>query len=338
MVIIKEIYLYVWFITLVMILSHYISAQTYQKLLFVWMVVATVQAILVILQVILQFGSESSDPLDLFQNPNLAASYLLISLFMVALATSSLRCIRIISLVLICGGILATGSRASMLAAVFGCLTILAFPRFKKLCFLDKRSIVVVKMLVIFIMVLSAIIVIAQSSIFRHSIKHDVADRYNTKFTVTYLLYSATDRLGTWAEGLYCLSKGNIFLGVGQDASKEALSISENITGILRPQSMHNDLVSFLVERGVLGLLGFLILCMCIADRILRQYRFESQSGIRSLTVSILMGGCVAIVVTSLFHQVFHFRHFWFFLAIIYSNSFHAQSTAKKMYPTILWD
>ena len=62
------------------------------------------------------------------------------------------------------------------------------------------------------------------------------------------------DRLRLWSSGWQGAAP-RLVVGVGPG---EAINYAVNLQGV--PNSLHNDLLAYLVERGVLGLLGFLTL------------------------------------------------------------------------------
>ncbi len=70
------------------------------------------------------------------------------------------------------------------------------------------------------------------------------------------------------------------------------------------PLEVHNDTLSFLVERGPIGLVGFIGLWVVL-------WRFGRRRGL----VHLMM---LSLLVASLFRQTMHYRHLWLLLALAF--------------------
>ena len=69
-----------------------------------------------------------------------------------------------------------------------------------------------------------------------------------------------------------------------------------------QPLQVHDDMLSFLVERGPIGLIGLIGLWVVI-------WRCAKPRGIARLMI-------VSLFVASLFRQTMHYRHMWLLLAL----------------------
>lgn len=80
---------------------------------------------------------------------------------------------------------------------------------------------------------------------------------------------------------------------------------------------LHNDLLAFLVERGLLGALGLVLFAMTALSKSLRMMQIHKRHPERAgPVVVIFLAGLVAILVESQTHQVFHARQVWAMLAL----------------------
>jgi O-antigen ligase len=109
---------------------------------------------------------------------------------------------------------------------------------------------------------------------------------------------SQNSRYGLWSQGWKAWV--NHPMGVGPNgvlSRKFAQGYGYNLP-------IHNDLLSYLVERGPIGLIGLIGLWVVI-------WRKGRPRGAARMLVA-------GIVVSSLFRQVMHYRHVWMFLAIAF--------------------
>jgi len=119
---------------------------------------------------------------------------------------------------------------------------------------------------------------------------------------------SSEGRFALWQRGLQVILDRNVFMwGVGPENFRV---VDE------QAKQLHNDLLAFGVERGLLGVLGLVILGAIAASRafyMLQMYRKCPQRA--GLVVVVFLAAIVAILVASLTHQVFHSRELWLVLA-----------------------
>jgi O-antigen ligase len=114
-------------------------------------------------------------------------------------------------------------------------------------------------------------------------------------------------RLGLWSEAV-ARTGPRALVGVGPGEAKTQLQIANGSVrnGVLTVHSLHNDYLAFLVERGILGLAGLLLLYGALLRRAAWVVGTGRPRGIRA---AALAAGVVATIAGSLFHEVVHYRH-----------------------------
>jgi O-antigen ligase len=120
---------------------------------------------------------------------------------------------------------------------------------------------------------------------------------------------SSAGRLGLWSEAV-TRAGPRVIVGVGPGEARQELQISNGDinpdTGALSTHSMHSDLLGFLIERGIVGFTGLLLLYAALLRRV---WRVLVVGRHRRIGVAALGAAVVANAAHSLFHETFHFRH-----------------------------
>ncbi len=111
----------------------------------------------------------------------------------------------------------------------------------------------------------------------------------------------------TWDEASPHLVLG---IGPGQLASLDV----ESRTGVTRT-SVHNDYLSALIERGLLGLVAYLALCAALARWCGRLLVAEGSG---RATHRALAAAVWANLLFGVFHETYHFRHIWMLFALVW--------------------
>jgi O-antigen ligase len=118
------------------------------------------------------------------------------------------------------------------------------------------------------------------------------------------------ERLAIWSSG-WRGAAPRLTIGVGPG---EAINYAMTLDGT--PISLHNDLYAFLIERGILGLLGFIALQVTL----LRWGgRLVTSEGRGQDTMRGLGAAVVASLVFSMSHETLHFRHVWVLYAMLWA-------------------
>jgi hypothetical protein len=324
-VVLKEVYLFTWFVAMTVLLSR-MSKRHWRTVMLVWLGTVLLHGALIIAQLlsadVWRFVSDLGNqpvlheryrPSGLFITPragnaNKAAFFQLMG-FVPLVVTARSRTLSLSLGALLTCSILATGSMGATVAlsagVVVGIMTVLlssnnALHLFRALMHVVGTAAIAGALL------LSSLDTSQQSHL--RGIILDRADK------------SSSGRLALWQRGLGVLIQrdGPLIAGVGPESFRV-------IDG--RGNQLHNDFLAFVVERGVFGGLGFILLiaiaCWRAFSLLPRSGAPESQLGVRS---AVFLAATASIAVESLTHQVFHSRELWVVLAtqeaLVYQSTY----------------
>jgi O-antigen ligase len=115
---------------------------------------------------------------------------------------------------------------------------------------------------------------------------------------------SRDGRLQLWSEGIDAWSESP--LGVGPDGVKSrTIGVRGGAKESGGAYEIHADALGYLVERGIIGLVGYFGLWITL-------WRSDSRRGIgRALITALLVAG--------LFRETMHYRHAWLLLAVAFA-------------------
>lgn len=315
---VKAVYLYLWLVTLCSAWEN-LGPRHVRWLQWAWLASAVANGVLIVAQFLHPpllasmnasvagiGGLDEYRPSGLLANSNAASFFQLLAF--VPLITLGLPRLRTFALGLfLLLTLLGTGSMAGMLAFGVGVVaTLVGLLVF----FRDLRT--VLQLLVVAALGTAAVgalvLVLAQTVPAIHDrIEYVITGRGEG---------SAAGRFEIWESGIRILTTDAPLLGVGPDAFRL-------ITG----KEMHNDLLSFAVERGPFGLLALLVFLAAALRGGLQTMRLWGERGTnRGLVFPVAM---VAIVVVSLTHEIFHQRPLWLFLALQEGMRWRALGTAQ---------
>ena len=316
-VVLKEAYLCVWFATLAAVFVS-LDQTKLRRLLLVWCVVAVLQGLLISAQFfspvmfqstktfLEQFGAvDVWRPSGTFENANAAAFFQLfgfVPLVLLCLPSS----VGIIVGILLVISIIGTGSLgavAAFLASLGIGLVVTAVRRG------DWRPLVKVA-------TLSAVAVAFLAGLMSLLISQlpDVAAR------LEYMFYGRTERsaegrFGLWTRGTSLFLTEMPLLGVGPDAFMQLNEATLKIPS-QKATYLHNDMFAFLIERGVAGLLGLILLGVMVVGRSIRLLKLEKSCiSYTGPPLVIFLAAMVGTLIESQTHQVFHARQVWLTLA-----------------------
>jgi O-antigen ligase len=125
---------------------------------------------------------------------------------------------------------------------------------------------------------------------------------------------SIAGRLTLWSQA-WDGAGSQVVVGVGPGAAARIPLVE----GTLQ-RGLHNDYLAFLIERGVLGLLGLLALTAALlrwSGRLLGGYLPDGRAG--WWPPAGLGGAVVASLLLSTNHESFHFRHLWVLLGLAWA-------------------
>jgi len=308
----KEMYLYIWFLTMVNIIGKKLP----KHLLTVFVLSATVIAIVAIAQWFFpqfleattsfpqkvwsgNFLDGSYRPTGFFRDPNMLGNYLVFSVFLLVGSPvwrrKRLRWIVAGCLVI---GILASGSYGSIMMLIAGVSIV---------CWLHRRYLVVpailVRLIVGVIVIGGAIFVLRGSFL-----QTEASSFFSQRYIMQRIEKSYKDRIYIWRPAFEGFIANPFGVGPGLFFHKEHG----------RFVYIHNDCLAMLVERGILGGIGTIWLLISILRLIPPSdvRRVNSPSVSRLYRVA-LMGALVAMSASSLSINNFRFRQLWFLLFLL---------------------
>ncbi len=122
---------------------------------------------------------------------------------------------------------------------------------------------------------------------------------------------SSGGRLSLWSRGIDALVEHNAFLwGVGPENFRV-------VDAAQTDNQLHNDTLAFLVERGLIGVLGLGLFAFIPARRALFALRHAGRSPLARYELAVFLGFLAATVVESITHQLFRTRELWLALAVL---------------------
>jgi O-antigen ligase len=242
-----------------------------------------------------------------FHDPNLAANYLLCAL-MVLLATRAIqrRWIRFLGVAVILTAVFFTGSNGAMVGLVVG-LSVATVTRILKTRG-PVSAIAVVAFLVLLVGIggphvdPSALQEKAAGSV---QLLADSVGRTDSSGSEREILFS---------EGLRLFNTGDL-IGVAPGRTKHTLANA----GASYVKEAHNDYMGTLVERGVLGGVGLIVLISAAGVRLTRVTFRPLRPNVAALVPKpeYLLGLAFALLASGFFYEVLHFRHLWAFLGLV---------------------
>ena len=302
-VLLREFYLYIWFATLAAMFAV-VDDATLRKLLIAWVCATLGNGLIVVAQFVHPSLLETMNasvaglgnfdehrPSGLLANTNAAGVFQMMGFVPLVLLRLPQRHILPLGAIMF-AMVLATGSMGAILAVCVGLfaalvVTATVLNNWKAAVQFTFRAGMGAASLLAILFLIST-----QSAAFRERMR--------------YLLFargtrSAESRFDIWNEGFEILMSQMRLWGIGPDHFK--LHVGHEI---------HNDFLSFMVERGFLGLLGlglFGLAAMMHAMRIVRERRAD-------WSMVVFPAAVVAFFVEAQTHEIFHMRPIWLGLAI----------------------
>ena len=324
----KEVYLYVWFVTVTAVFTS-LEPGLVRRVLLVWTVVAVLHGILLVAEFIspsfylfminllghlakidTRYFPRST---GLFQNPVWAALFELMGF--VPLLLLGLR------------------RELSLLLGMVLLLSILATASLGSLTALLGASVVAVILLLLmgghlkFFVWLAAVVSLA-AGLFALSISQlPVVLASLEKLTTDRAAHTVGERLFLWGGGTEVLFSAQSILGVGPN----------NYRDFLENKTLHNDALEFGVERGVIGLLGLVLLAGEALNSAVRILLKQIKSGDTAQPSGVIfLAMLFGVMLESNAHQIFHFRSVWLGMALLEATFFRMISpssvvTAKRV-------
>jgi hypothetical protein len=325
MVIFKESYLFIWFIS-VTILLYKLKGKDLRIVLYAWSFVVILHGLLMVAQFLSpeiwrltnSLGGNSARMegyraaglfiCDKAGCANKAAYFQLLGFVPILLAGFPKR-ITIILGTTVLVSMLTTGSMGATLAFSSGLVIAgLAIAFFKNKLFL------VVKYFFRFVI---AVVLLAGLLYIVTSLNQGYRAHFE-KIIVGRFEKSSGGRFSLWQRGIDALLEHNAFFwGVGPENFRVVDAAETD-------NQLHNDTLAFLVERGLIGVSGLALFAAIAIRRAISILQITGKDPKRArLELVVFLAVIVATMVESLTHQMFRTRELWLFLAVqeaIYFN------------------
>ena len=315
LVLAQDMFLLLWAVTLA--LGRYdpaiIAAATVT-----WCRVAVVYSAIAIVAYLIGFaplsgvtGKDGVRASYTFGDPNLAGNYLVTSLFvMMACQRPRAASTRRIGYVLVLVAMGFTGSNGAMLTLLIGgvlCISIHIYHRrgaFAGVMSLTVAAVLAATMLVFVVPRVNFDAIRAQASA-GVPLLRDSFGRSGS---------STTERATILGEGKDLFLRGNA-TGVGPARTKASFAANQEPY----VKEAHNDYLATLLERGLIGALGLLLLGGAIATRCWRLLNGTLPPALAAVVPRfwLLVAIAPVMAVAGGFYEVLHFRHLWTWLGIV---------------------
>jgi O-antigen ligase len=250
-------------------------------------------------------------------NPNLAASYLLTSFFvLVASPWPRHRTARLAAAGAVLFGLYLTGSNGALLGLAVGLPVLLLAAAMQRTSGAGERQGVVGAALLAGGLLLGVVVLTAGVPKVEVSEVQALATREKAGAlggNVGRLDRSVNGRLAIWSNA-WGAAGPRVLVGVGPGSAPEIPFARRTLR-----RGLHNDYLAFLIERGILGLLGLLAFVVVLLRWSGRLLQDRLPDGRRRWSVAGLAGAVVANLVLATNHESFHFRHVWVLFALTWA-------------------
>jgi O-antigen ligase len=318
-VIVKEIYLFIWFFVVAALLFQ-LSAADLRRVLRIWSWVVIGHGGLMIAQFLSPDIWEFTNALggnaarlegyraaglficDKAGCANKAAFFQLLGFVPLLLAGYSSRRTALLGIFLF-SSMMTSGSMGATLALTSG-----LFVAIFTIAYFNNSLTVVIK----YLMGVAVILSIVGGGLYLAGRQSQDQQNHFEKIIVGRYDKSSGGRFDLWGRGINVLLEHNAFFwGVGPENFR-AVDPSGN------DNQLHNDTLAFLVERGLLGLIGLgLFATITLKKSIQTLQIFREDPKRAGPGVVVFLAALVAIFVESLTHQIFHTREMWLVLALL---------------------
>lgn len=341
LVIFKESYLFIWFLSIT-ILLYKLKAIDLRMLLVAWSIVVILHGLLMIAQFLSPAVWRLTNSLggnsarlegyraaglficDKAGCANKAAYFQLLGLVPILLAGFSKRTTTILAIILIIS-MLTTGSMGATLAFTSG-LIIAGLA----IAVLKNKLLLVIKFFVRFVLAILILggllyIITSQNRSYRAHFEKIIVGRFDK---------SSGGRFDLWQRGIDAMLEHNAFFwGVGPENFRIVDAAEAD-------NQLHNDTLAFLVERGLIGVLGLALFAGIAVTRAISIFQSANKDPKRArLEMIVFLAVIAATMVESLTHQLFRTRELWLVLAIqeaVYFNSVMTSKDEVKLASSVL--
>jgi O-antigen ligase len=315
LVLAQDLYLYLWFVTTV----HFFAYRSRMDVVaIIYIVVACIIALMGVADeytgALGGLFTATHRATGTFENPNMFGNYLNIGLFLAWAVGKGGKPIMYLAIPILLFGIIATGSNGALLSIMVATAAVVAAYPSRK--WAERIGILLV----------GAALGLA------------ILGNWNERWTDATLarmsqgrsavggaaVESAEDRIPLWLDAIDSFE--HFPLGVGPaNFNRLGGPISRDYHG------PHNEYIGMLVERGPLGLAGWVGILVCLA---LGVHAARSVSSALPLAVEPLYGVVAVIAIHASTMEVFHFRHVWMAFAVVAAATFQAELLKRGALPS----
>jgi len=299
----KEMYLYIWFVTALHFVIHHSRAATVAS---IWVRIAATLALLMALDSHTGlFGGHIGGELrgaGTFENPNMCGNYLAMSFFLAWSLAGAGRRGFYVAMPILVAAVLATASNGALLSLSVGCAVVFSMTVGRRSLLLAGGAGLVVAAIGL------AIVGTAHERLASSSL--DLMSRGRESIGGA-ALEGAGERFPLWLDVADSVQRVPTGVGPG-NFNRQGGRISGDTHGA------HNDYLGMLAERGPLGLVGWCAV-LASAAAVLFRMRAATASGSGELGIEALFGALAALSLHSMTMESFHFRHLWMFLVVIHA-------------------
>lgn len=241
-----------------------------------------------------------------FGDANLAASYFVLSILVVAAArTPRRRVLRTGAYLLLGVAVALTGSLGGALSLGIAVAVLAVRAAARRFGAMAAVALVLLVTPVVAVGVRGAYDALSTAAQDPNSALHDSLGRASSSS-------AGHDRI--LAEDVHLLKNASVF-GEGPTSTKDALAREQ----VIYVKEAHNDYLATAIERGALGIVALLVLVGSLVVQSRRALARSDEPGIARAvpTVFALVAALVAVACTGMFYEVLHFRHVWALFGII---------------------
>ena len=306
----QDLYLYLWFITV----AHFLVRQCRARdVAVVWVGIACLVALSTVADKhtgcfggALGGGFGGKRAVGTFENPNMFGDYLVMSFFLAWALTGKGRRLFYLAMAALLAGVHATASNGALLSVLAGCLAVAAAqPTRRVLPYLGTACAV-------------GAIVFSLGVVFREAIAEGLLDMASQGRGAIggHAMKGADERLPLWMDAVESIKRWPFGVGPA-NFNRDGGLYSGDFHGA------HNDYLGMLTERGPIGLVGWIALLAGLPAMIFRLRR-SVAGGPSPLAIAPLFGLVAAIAAHSIVIELFHFRHFWLVIAVVWAAATQA--------------
>ena len=242
-----------------------------------------------------------------FDHPNMAGNYFMIAVFIVLAAGYPRRpLLRVLACLTLIGAMFLTGSNAALLSLIGGGVVTL-YLRVRA-----RQGIVRALASAGAVMALLGLGAV-EVAVPLVSIAEQSSNPF-IRYSIGRGQRSADARQSLFSSQLSVYEKGDL-LGIGPATTKETLAAD----AASKVKQAHNDYLATLVERGPVGLLALFLLISTVFVRIVVFARRPLPPWLAAAVPlpGALGGACAAFALTSLTHEILHYRWLWTLLGLV---------------------